>query len=132
MPEFVNEEDIVKRYDLELGKVTFYSNYLVIEVTEGICFDFNKAKELSILTDLHFKNKSFGYISNRINSYSLEPTDYMKIKEVFPNLKAFAAVVYNKLQQTSINIENMFLQEGIITFDDLEVAKNWIKEQLNK
>ncbi len=130
MPKSIEEEEIIKTYDLEMGKVIFYENYLVIEVAEGICFGYEKAKELSILTNLHFENRPFGYISNRINSYSIEPTDYMRIKDVFPNLKAFAAVVYNRVQQTSVNIENMFLQNGITTFQDLETAQTWIKAEL--
>ncbi|GAA4271616.1 hypothetical protein U6A24_13605 [Aquimarina gracilis] len=130
MPEFINEEELVKRYNLEIGKVFFFENYLIIEVAEGICFDHNKAIELSKLTNVHFEGRPFGYISHRINSYSLEPTDYMKIKEVFPNLKAFAAVVYNRFQATSVKIENMFFQDGITTFEDLETARSWIKEQL--
>ncbi len=124
------EEDVVKAYNLDLGKVIFYKNYLVIEVAEGISFNHEKAKKLSVLTNLHFGNAPFGYISHRINSYSLEATDYMKIKEVFPNLSAFAVVVYNKLQETSVRIENMFFEDGIMKFDKLEDAKAWILEKL--
>ncbi|MBG6129658.1 putative ubiquitin-like protein YukD [Aquimarina sp. EL_43] len=126
----IKNDKLIKQYDLELGKVFFYVNYLIIEVAEGVCFDYEKAKTLSLLTNLHFGNRSFGYISHRINSYSLEATDYMKIKDVFPNIKAFAAVTYNETQKTSIRIENMFYQEGIVSFENIEEAIRWVTEQL--
>ncbi|WP_109300861.1 hypothetical protein [Aquimarina sp. AU474] len=127
---FMNVEDVVKSYDLDIGKVIFYKNYLVIEVAEGISFNHEKATKLSVLTNLHFGDLPFGYISHRVNSYSLEATDYMRIKEVFPNLTAFAVVVYNKFQETSVRIENMFFEDGIMTFDNLDYAKAWIAEKL--
>ncbi len=130
MSQITNEDTLVKSYTLTVGKALFYKNYLVIEVAEGAFFDFEKAKELSLLTKLHFKNEPFGYISNRIHSYSLQPTDYMRIKEVFPNIKVFAVVTYSKMQKASISVENMFFTEGIKTFTNLEMAKKWVKDQL--
>ncbi len=132
MSDPIKNDKLIKQYDLELGKVFFYKNYLIIEVAEGICFDYEKAKTLSLLTNLHFGDRSFGYISHRINSYSLEATDYMKIKDVLPNIKAFAAVTYNESQKASIRIENMFYQEGIVSFENIEEAIKWITEKLEK
>ncbi|PKV51247.1 hypothetical protein ATE84_3321 [Aquimarina sp. MAR_2010_214] len=126
----IKKDKIIKQYDLEMGKVFFYENYLIIEVAEGVCFDYEKAEVLSLLTNLHFGDRSFGYVSHRVNSYSLEAIDYMKIQDVFPNMKAFAAVTYNELQKTSIRIENMFHQDGIVSFDNIEEAIKWVTEKL--
>ncbi|AXT59691.1 hypothetical protein D1816_04740 [Aquimarina sp. AD10] len=131
LPKTTDGEDIIKTYDLEMGKVIFYKNFLVIEVAEGICFDYDKAEKLSKLTNLHFEDRPFGYISHRVNSYSTEPTDYLRIKEVFPNLKVFTVVIYNRFQETSVRIENMFYQDGILTFENLEKAKTWVMKQLS-
>lgn len=130
MSEYYNEEEVVKMYDLAMGKVFFYQNYLVIEVAEGMSFNHESAKELSVLTNLHFENKPFGYISNRIHSYSLDPMDYAKIREVFPNLKSFAIVTYNDLQKTSVRIEKIFFKGKINTFENLKDAINWVKNEL--
>ncbi|MCK8520217.1 hypothetical protein M0D21_01490 [Aquimarina sp. D1M17] len=127
----MSKEEVIKEYILGFGKVVFYKNYLIIEVAEGASFNHEKGKELSVLTNRHFGNRPFGYISNRVNSYSLEPADYIRIKEVFPNLKAFAVVVHNKLQEECVTIENMFFHQEIITFSKLENAKSWMKEYLS-
>ena len=131
MSKSINGNKQVKQYDLEMGKVVFFKNYLIIEVAEGTSFDYEKAKELSKLTNRHFGNRPFGYISNRIHSYSLEPIDYTRIKEVFPNITAFAAVIYSKSQKTSVKIENMFYQEGIVSFNNLDKAIKWMEKKLD-
>ena len=131
MSKSINYNKQIKQYNLEMGKVVFFENYLIIEVAEGISFDYEKAKKLSELTNLHFQDRSFGYISNRVNSYSLEPIDYTRIKEVFPNLSVFAVVTYNKSQETSVKIENMFYQEGIVSFDNLKKAIKWVEKKLD-
>ncbi len=130
MSKPITEDDFIKSYNLDMGKVLFYTNYLVIEIAEGVNFDFEKAQELSVLTKLHFEGRPFGYISHRIHSYSLQPADYMRIKEVFPNIEVFAVVTYNKLQEASVKIESMFFTKGIMSFTKLEIAKAWVKEQL--
>ncbi len=130
MSKPITENGHVKKYDLDFGKVFFYENYLIIEVAEGICFDYEKAKEISLLTNLHFGNQPFGYISHRVNSYSLEPTGYMKMEVIFPHLKVFSAVTYTKFQKSGISVENMFYQDEIKRFDNLEEAVEWTKEQL--
>ncbi|MEW7292950.1 hypothetical protein [Aquimarina sp. 2304DJ70-9] len=130
MSKPTNKEGLIKSYHLDMGKVSFYKNYLIIEVAEGTSFNHEKAKQLSELTNLHFGDSAFGYISNRVNSYSLEPLDYLKIKEVFPNIKAFAVVIYNNLQKTSVSIENIFYYDNIVSFERIEDAKNWMNEQL--
>ncbi|MBQ4819382.1 STAS/SEC14 domain-containing protein [Aquimarina sp. MMG016] len=130
MPNPINEEDVVKVYNLEMGKVIFHKDYMIIEVAEGFCFSHEKAKELSVFTNLHFGDRSFGYISHRVNSYSVKPIDYRKIKDVFPNMEAFAVVTYNELQKESVKIENIFFYEDIKMFDQLDDAVNWVKKRL--
>ncbi len=130
MSKPTNAEGLIKNYDLDMGKVSFFKNYLIIEVAEGTSFNHKKAKQLSTLTNLHFGNNAFGYISNRVNSYSLEPLDYLKIKEVFPNIKAFAVVTYNNLQKTSVSIENIFYYDNIVSFECIDEAQKWMNQQL--
>lgn len=126
----INEGDAVKRYDLDFGKVSFFKNYLIIEVAEGISFNHEKAIALSKLTNYHFGNREFGYISNRVNSYSLQPTDYLKIKQALPNIKVFAIVTYNDFQKASVKIESMFYHDHMFAFDCVKEAVDWVKNQL--
>ncbi|TPN88744.1 hypothetical protein [Aquimarina algicola] len=119
----------IKKYDLDICKLFFYTNYLIIEVKEGVCFDHEKAKKISELTKLHFGDSPFGYISHRINSYSINPTDYLKIREVFPYLKAFAVVTYTPIQESNVKFENLFYYGKMMIFNDLNLAEYWVEEQ---
>ncbi len=124
------KERLIQKYSLDMGEVFFFENYLIIEVAEGICFNHEKATELSLLTNLHFGNRPFGYISHRINSYSLKPTDYMKIREVFPNLAVFVVVAYTTAQEISVKIERIFYHDKIKIFETLEMAVASVKKCL--
>ncbi|MFD0862905.1 hypothetical protein ACFQ1M_11885 [Sungkyunkwania multivorans] len=126
----ITQERLIKQYNLDVGKVFFYENYLITEIAEGTCFGFRTAKELTKLVHTHFKGRSFGYISHRINSYSVVPTDYLSLKETFPNLEAFAVVAYDEVQLLNIDIENIFFSGNIKSFVNLNHASNWVLEKL--
>ena len=127
----INSFSLLDEHRLEFGPIKFYENFLISELNEGEKIDFNKAKVISRLVNKHFNNKPFAYISNRINSYAVVPTDYYKIHDVFPNLKAFATVIYSDTQKSIVNLENKFLQEKLKTFNNLDEAITWTQEELN-
>lgn len=132
MPRTINNFTIDKAYNFNFGKVSFYSNFLITELNEGICFNIENAKEIAELVMLHFKDRPFGYISNRVNSYSLIPVNYLKIKEVFPTIEAFAAVTYSEIQKSIIKVENSFLNGMLADFDDLSEAVTWVQSKLEE
>ncbi len=121
LKSLINER-LVQKYSLCIGELFFFENYLIIEVAEGICFNYEKATEISLLTNLHFGNRPFGYISHRVNSYSLKPMDYLKTKEIFPNIEMFVVVAYTTAQEISVKIERIFYPDKIKIFETLEMA----------
>ena len=48
------------------------------------------------------------YISNRVNSYSLDPNDYSHLNQI-PTLKAIGVVQYQKSLKTAIEFEKIFV-----------------------
>ncbi len=64
---------------LEFGTVTFFKNIQIAELNEGILFDIPKNQELLALARERFNNQPYGYISNRVNSYSVNPIIYMDL-----------------------------------------------------
>ncbi len=73
---------MVKHYDLGFTKVEVYNNYIVNTIAEGFLV---MPRHNSILLDFvkeHFNNKDFIYVSNRINSYSVNPTVYYETKKI--------------------------------------------------
>lgn len=132
MPSLQNTLSLVKEYNLAVGNIKFYSNFLVTEFKEGICFTFENAVQLADMVREHFGEAPFGYISNRKHSYSIVPIDYFRIKEVFPNIKAFSAVTYSEQQKALIDFENIFLEEmKLANFDTLDEAIQWTISRLS-
>ncbi|WP_052503456.1 hypothetical protein [Lacinutrix sp. Hel_I_90] len=130
MSQALNPYKLVKTYRFNFGKVDFYENFLVTEISEGFCFDIEEALKISELVTLHFRDKPFAYISNRVNSYSLIPMNYLKIKEVFPTIAVFAAVTYTVIQENMIEVENNFLNGFLKNFNSMEEAVAWCQSKL--
>ncbi len=132
MPQTINNFKVDRTYDFDFGNVSFYSNFLITELNEGVCFNIEDALKIAELVTIHFKNRPFGYISNRVNSYSLIPVNYLKIKEVFPSIEAFAAVTYSEIQKSVLKVENSFLNGMLSDFDNLSDAVTWVQSKLDK
>ncbi|MEW7292665.1 hypothetical protein [Aquimarina sp. 2304DJ70-9] len=120
---------LIKKHVLDIGSVYFYENFVVTEINEGIVFNFEKATKLFQLGKHYYGNKTpFVYISNRINSYSFEPTAHMKSKELFPNLKGVAVVIHNPVSHKVAELEKAFLSKPSEIFYTLENAIEWVEK----
>ena len=57
---------------VKLGRLYLFDNYIITEFNEGINITFENFSEVSEIIKSHYKNEPFGFISNRINSYSMD------------------------------------------------------------
>ncbi|MFN4764080.1 hypothetical protein ACKGJN_13205 [Gillisia sp. Q332] len=114
--------------ELDFGKVTIIDNILIAELNEGILFDVENNRKLLNLGNKIFKGMPYGYISNRVNSYAINPMIYLESSSTI-NLKAIAVVSSNPVCQQNTLLEKQFYKEGdsFEVFDTLEAAINWIK-----
>tara|TARA_R110000796_G_scaffold37722_3_gene95129 strand:- start:83975 stop:84376 length:402 start_codon:yes stop_codon:yes gene_type:complete len=120
---------LIKKYNLDIGDFFFYENFLVAEVKEGIAFSFENAKEILGLAKMYYGNKTpFVYITNRKNSYSFNPTSHFKTVPLFPNLKGFAAVVYDSINQEIAVMEQSFFSKPVNIFYNLDDAIDWVEQ----
>jgi len=120
-----------KIYSLEFGTLIFYDNYMVAILNEGIEF---KKKENDILLDMsrkHFKGASYGFISYRMYSYSVDPMVYRESSKE-ENMKAIAIVGTAELNQLTVEVEKMFFSKDLKHFGKLDDAIIWIKNILTK
>ncbi|BAO77603.1 hypothetical protein [Winogradskyella sp. PG-2] len=116
--------------NVKLGSVYLFENYIVTEFKEGVDINFENFKEVAEIINRQFSNRPFGFIANRLNSYSIDLTDAKKFNTHFPNLKAYAIVVYNALTQRVFEIENHFFEFNRAAFKDIENATEWVEETL--
>jgi len=111
------------------GCIEIHEKYVVVIMKEGITVKPEYNADLIKIADNHFKGKLFGYITNRKNSYSVDPRIYFETLKI-ENLVAFAVVSKEESQKAFVNFEKEFLQKPFKLFKDLEDAKSWIEEMI--
>lgn len=120
---------IVKEYILDSGKVQVYDNYMVTEFNEGVTVTLEKAYQLIGIAEIHFKDRDFGYISLRKQSYAIDPTIYHYVRQI-ENLKAFAIVSVKEIDMHNFNIEKLFYKKAMNIFVRYENALQWVKRRV--
>ncbi|WP_394749607.1 STAS/SEC14 domain-containing protein [Spongiimicrobium salis] len=120
---------IVREYHLDIGKVQVYNDYIVAIFDEGATITLERAYQIIGITEIHFRNKKFGYISLRKHSYAIDPTVYNYIREL-DNLKAFAIVSLKEIDMHNFKIEKLFYKKPMKFFIEYENALAWVKRRV--
>jgi hypothetical protein len=129
--ESTKKKVIVREYKLEIGKVQVYENYMVSIFDEGATLTLERAYQIIGISEIHFRNKNFGFISLRKNSYAIDPTIYNYLKEL-ENLKAFAIVSVKEIDMHNFKIEKLFYKKPMKFFIEYDNALRWIKTRLKR
>ena len=118
-------------YNLDFGVVRIFDNILVSELKEGILFDVNCNRKLLTIATEEFKGNPFGYISNRIHSYAVDPLVYRE-SGVLSSLKAIAVVTNNDLGLKSAELERSFYSDKnrFEIFTSYKDALTWMNHTL--
>jgi len=108
-----------------------YENHAVTTINEGVIISPDQNKVFLQIVDKHYRNRPFVYISNRINSYSVNPIVYLETAKV-PNLIGFAVVSQDPNQQMLTKVEKTFLGKEFHLFESLQAALIWKDEVLKE
>ncbi|UJH69311.1 STAS/SEC14 domain-containing protein [Allomuricauda sp. SCSIO 65647] len=120
---------IVKEYQLDIGTVQVYDNYMVSSFDEGATLTLERAYQIIGISEIHFRNRPFGYISLRKNSYAIDPIIYTYLRGL-DNLKAFAIVSKKEIDMHNFKIEKLFYKKNMEFFIEYENAVVWVKKRL--
>lgn len=125
---------ILKKDKTKLGELYFFENFVVSEIYEGSHVDIKSAQEVfKIIDSVYGENTPFGYISNRVNKFSISLLDSKKINsEMSSNLSYYCSVTYNHIDKMNADLEKKFCPRPFMNFSDLQSCVNWIEEALNK
>jgi hypothetical protein len=116
---------LVTKLDYPFGEIEIFDNYVLTVMKEGITVIPEYNIELVKIADKYFKGRPFGYITHRLNSYSVDPKVYLKTSKI-ENLVAFAVVSQKELNLTNSEVEKIFLRQPFEVFDTLEEAVSWV------
>ncbi len=119
---YIMENEILTAY--------FYDNIVVVEVNEGKTLSYKTAFTLLVKGLTHLRNKPWVYISHRVNSYSVQPTDYKYLNKV-PTLKGIAVVSPQSQEDPTFSLESTFCKKPFVKKATLEDAYRWAIELLD-
>jgi len=115
--------------NFDFGKIKIKNDIVIAEMKEGITFDINYNTQFLKYCKDHFKEKTYGYISNRIHSYSVNPTVYLDTAKN-SNIRAIAIVSSDPMNKGNANIERQFFEYPLEIFNTLDQAIDWMNEIL--
>ena len=129
--ENLNIQDAVEDIHIsEFGVFYFFKNFVIAEIHQGVIYNWDNAQDVIKAIDEHYgDNAKICYISNRINKYSINPTDWIKFYNSHSNnkLNGYAIVSYSKIGRINALIEKLFIKANFERFSNLYDAIEWSK-----
>lgn len=122
---------VVREYNLDMGTVKVYKDFMVGIFEEGSTLTMETIYQIIGISEIHFRNRRFGYISLRQNSYAIDPTVYTYMRGL-KNLKAFAVVSKKKIDMHNFKIEKLFYKNNMEFFIEYENAVSWVCKKIKK
>ena len=120
--------DVLK---FDFCEMHIYDDYVIVVMNEGVTISPAHNQTLLNVVDTYFKNKKFVYISNRINSYSVNPTVYFETSKI-NNLAGFAVVSKDFKAKSNAEVEKLFMDKPFEIFNTIEEAVDWVNVVLNR
>ncbi|MAN58630.1 MAG: hypothetical protein CMC08_02210 [Flavobacteriaceae bacterium] len=115
---------------LEFCSFEVHENYVVVVMNEGITVSPEHNDILLNVSTKYFKNRNFGYITHRKNSYSVDPRIYFETSKI-ENLVAFAVVSSEEIKMCTTDLERIFLKKPFQHFESLSAAKVWVQSVID-
>lgn len=117
--------------NLDFAEIEIYPNYIISKIQEGIIFSVEHLEILNTVFQEYYPNKRFGYVSNRINDYSVDPICYLDSKR-FINLSCIAVWYHNETTLNTTKIEKSFNSNPFEAFETLDECVSWIEKILSE
>jgi hypothetical protein len=123
LPFFKNIREV---REFEFGVFYFFDGLVISEMKEGVVFDWDMAtKAINAAQEIFGKDQPIAYISNRINKYTVVPTEWLKFYKNRHKLKYYSVVGSTQGSFASIVLERMFFKESLRQFQDIGEAISW-------
>lgn len=122
-------ENVQATYCLDIGDFHFFNNFIIAEYKQGAYVSFEDFSEIYDLCEEFYDSKPYGFISNRVNSFSVNLLDIIKHREKAKNLNAYAIVTYKQNAKRMLAMEDHYFNYKRMRFNSLMEATNWIREK---
>ncbi|GHC51609.1 hypothetical protein [Ulvibacter litoralis] len=122
----IYKDKYVKKITIEIGELYFFERFIVSEINEGAHFTWTIAEKIiNHAYDHYGKDIKVVYIANRINTYNINPQDWLNFYKERHHLEGLAIVAYTKLGLMNVVLEKIFTQTRLKKFNNLDDAIKW-------
>lgn len=119
----------MREYRLDIGCIQVFENYMVANFDEGSTLTLERVYQIIGISEIHFRECDFGFISHRKHSYAVDPTIYNYLRGL-ENLKAFAIVSKKEIDMHNFKIEKLFYKKSMEFFIEYDNALTWVRKRL--
>jgi hypothetical protein len=119
-----------EKYDFGTFKIG--DHFIVGVMKEGADIQLDVVSKLIDIAHEQFNGEQWAYISNRVNSYSLQPLVHFELSKVEKNMIAFAVVTDKEIHIKNAELEKSFSggQYEFECFANIENAIDWVTNLL--
>ncbi len=114
---------------LNFATLQIYDKHLIATINEGVVFDTPQFEQLQEVFAIYFPDKPFGYITNRINDYTVNPVCYTSTKNI-ERLVGMAVLCYSQNTYQTALFTKPFFKQPFEAFFTLEECENWLQQLL--
>ena len=112
---------------LDFGQFYFFNKFIIAEMNYGIHLDWSKIQKMVDAIILHYgANFKIGYISNKTNSYSYEPTLWDTFYKNYDFIIASVSVCNSDLDYFNATMEKHFSKKSLKRTENLEDSISWV------
>lgn len=118
--------------DIDIARFELHKHYLVATIHEGVIFDTPQLQKFHEIFDTYYKDRPFGYISNRLNDYTINPTCYIETKKYDSKIVGIATLCYSDVTFQNATFAERFFDWPHQAFYTMDECVEWIQILLKK
>ncbi|WP_299897229.1 hypothetical protein [uncultured Aquimarina sp.] len=122
--------EAIQELNYSFGNFYLFDGYVVGEINEDVVFTWDDHAKILVehLTNLYdHDGGEIVYITNRVHSYAVKPSDWIKFYRSDYKLRAYGIVSYTPKGLMNVLLEKLFMRNKIRGFDTLGDAIHWAK-----
>ncbi|MDP5101421.1 MAG: hypothetical protein NWQ09_08845, partial [Nonlabens sp.] len=74
--------EILQHHDLGYTDVFVFEHYLINQIKDGVVISYEHYEVLKEFVDKYFSDSNLVYLSNRVNSYTVNPLVHRKVSTI--------------------------------------------------
>lgn len=127
-------EEVIKEVKYSFGELFLFQGFVVAEIYEGQTINWQNAELMvdDVVNLLGTDGSDIIYISNRVNTYSVIASDWLKFFKYSYSLKSYYVVSTNNVGTLNSTIEKLFFKKKIKHFNCLDEAISEAKKLLQE